>query len=92
MKGISKVKRDTWFTCAAEEGGRLTRLTADPLNVRVPASRLDIRKNFFSVRVCEQWNSLPSVVKQCENLGQFKTAYKKHKNDCAQARARARAT
>ena len=92
MKGISKVNRATWFTCAAEESGRLTRLTADPLNLRVPATRLEIRKNFFSVRVCEQWNTLPSEVKRCENLGQFKTAYKKHKNDCARATEPARAT
>ena len=76
MKGISKVERGTWFTCAAEEGGRLTRLTADPLNVQVPATRLEIRKNFFSARVCEHWNSLPSDVKKCEKLGQFKAAYK----------------
>ncbi len=40
----------------------VTRQAADPLNVKIPAARLDLRKNFFSVRVCEKWNNLPSDI------------------------------
>jgi hypothetical protein len=31
----------------------VTRAAADPLNLRIPAPRLEVRKNFFSQRVPE---------------------------------------
>ncbi len=63
MKGLS-VDPAIWFAPAGQPGNeRVTRLTTDPLNVRIPAARLDLRKNFFSVRVCDGWNALPTVVK-----------------------------
>jgi hypothetical protein len=40
-----------------------TRQEADPLNIKIPAARLDLRKNFFNVRVCERWNNLPNDIK-----------------------------
>lgn len=43
MTGLSKVESETWFERAAE-GGRATRLTADPLNIRPKNARLDIRR------------------------------------------------
>lgn len=80
MNGISNVQPGIWFDSAtAPDGGRVTRQAADPLNVRVAGARLDIRKHFFSVRVCEKWNSLPSDMKTCKNAKQFKTAYQKLK-------------
>ena len=78
MSGASNVDRTTWFTPAtATEGGRITIAAADSLNVKKPTARLDIRKNFFSVRVCEKWNSIPHAVKDSKNVGQFKRAYKR---------------
>jgi hypothetical protein len=41
----------------------VTRQAADPLNVKIQAARLDLRKNFFSVRICEKCNNLPSEIK-----------------------------
>ena len=38
---------------------RLTRLTADTINLLPSMSRLEIRSNFFSQRVVNMWNSLP---------------------------------
>ncbi len=38
----------------ASRDGVLTRQAADPLNVKIPAARLDLRKNVFSVRVCDK--------------------------------------
>ncbi len=55
---------------------------ADPLNVMIPAARLDIRKNFFSVRVCDKWNSLPSEIKNSANVKIFKTSYRRHTSTC----------
>ena len=42
------------FTMAAQ-AARVTRRAADPLNVIVKHGGLDIRRNFFSVRVTEDW-------------------------------------
>jgi hypothetical protein len=78
MRGISNVNYNTWFdTVAATAGGRQTRLAADPLNVKLPPARLEIRRNFFSVKICEKWNKLPGKVKESKNVRQFKMELKK---------------
>ena len=85
MKGLS-ADPAIWFVPAGRPGNeRVTRLAADPLNVRIPAARLDLRKNFFSVRVCESWNALPSDIKNSANVKQFKMAYRQFKNGLTQA-------
>ena len=79
LNGISNVDWSTWFTKhAAADGGRETRAAADPHSLRMPPARLELRRNFFSIRVIEKWNSLPSAVKNSKNVYQFKMAYKKH--------------
>ena len=79
MSGISDVDPQAWFTMnMPAEGGRTTRQAADPLSVRLAPARLEIRKNFFSVRVCEKWNNLPHEVKQCKNVKSFKTAIRRY--------------
>jgi hypothetical protein len=60
----------------------MTKQAADPLNVKIPAARLDLRKNFVSVRVCDKWNSLPSEIKNSENVNSFKTSYMRHMGTC----------
>ena len=78
MSGKSDVDYNVWFTKVADaEGGRTTRLAADPLNVRVQAARLELRRNFFSTRVCEKWNSLPSDAKNAKSVSHFKSAYRR---------------
>ena len=82
LSGTSKVDSSNWFACAADSGGgRLTRLTADPLNLRAPAARLELRRNFFSYRVCEKWNAIPSDIKNSANVKSFKNAYRHYKYD-----------
>ena len=61
------------------DGERATRAAADPLNVRQPFARLEIRKNFFSVRVPQLWNVLPSEIKMAKNRESFKRLYKEHR-------------
>ena len=79
MSGISNVDPDTWFVkySATAAGGATTRQAADPLSIRQQPARLELRRNFFSIRVCETWNKLPSDVKKCKNVGQFKSAIRK---------------
>lgn len=56
---------NVWFELATG-GPRVTRAAADPLNVRVVAGRLELRRNFFSIRTIEPWNCVPSGLKSVE--------------------------
>ena len=71
-----------WFTMAAQ-AARVTRTTADPLNVIVRHELLDIRRKFFSVRVTEDWNKVPIAIKKMKTVGGFKNAYAKHRTETA---------
>jgi hypothetical protein len=53
-----------------------TRSGAGPLNMR-----LDVRQNFFSQRVVEEWNKIPSSIKMASSVKSFKNRYKKHRVD-----------
>ncbi len=56
--------------------GRETRQSSDPLNLRVPRTRLEVRKHSFPVRVVQYWNDLDPEVKNMPTLHQFKQAIK----------------
>ena len=43
-------------------------------NIIVPNTRLSLAKSSFKIRGMEDWNLLPSTVKQLDNLGSFKMA------------------
>jgi len=60
---------------------KLTRLTADPLNLMPSQSRLELRANFFSQRVVNLWNSLPGEVKNARNPKVFKYIYQRYAGD-----------
>ena len=55
LTGKDQVDPAEWFTMAGE-AARATRATADPLNIKVKHGRLEVRQNFFTIRVTEQWN------------------------------------
>ena len=67
---------NTWFV-AASDCTRETRAKADKLNVKVKTGRLEVRRNFFSVRAAGQWNEIPSDIKKLEQAFRFKKEYKK---------------
>ena len=75
------VKSDTWFNTVGSGEHRLTRLTADPLNLMPSRSRLELRANFFSQRVVNLWNSLPGEVKNARNPKMFKNIYQRYAGD-----------
>jgi hypothetical protein len=52
-------------------------LAADPLNIRAGPVRTDDRKNFFTQRVINTWNSIPTDIKNSKTVQQFKTNYGK---------------
>jgi hypothetical protein len=72
------VEPGIWFT-PADEGARETRNATGYLNVRVKHGRLDVRRNAFSVRVTEKWNSIPLEIKKRTTVGGFKAAYAVHR-------------
>ena len=63
---------ETWFELVGETPARATRHTSDPLNIRRQAANSELRRNFFSCRVAESWNMLPSEVKSAESVKIFK--------------------
>ena len=78
IHGLDKVDHSKWFNLVeASENGRVTRQSSCPKNICPARYRLDIRSNFYSSRVINKWNSLPSEVKLATNLNLFKTRYDK---------------
>ena len=67
----------TWFDLIGPAPERVTRHTHDPENIRRPAPNSDIRRHFFSARVVDLWNSLPSEVKKSKTVATFKSSIEK---------------
>ena len=66
----SGLEPETWFEMA---GARCnTRSAADPLNIVVKHGRLDVRREFFTMRVIESWNEIPPDVKAVESAARFR--------------------
>ncbi len=64
-----------WFDMAAD-GVRTTRSTANPHNLRMRQGRMEIRRNFFSVRVVDKWNKIPDRVRALAKSEKFQQQYK----------------
>ena len=78
IHGFDDVKSETWFNIVGSGEHRLTRLTADPLNLMPSRSRLELRANFCTQRVVNFWNSLPGEVKTLEILKRLNTICWRH--------------
>ena len=84
MRGFDRVERDDWFTIQEETEHRPTRLNSiivegkqeRKMEVIVGARcQLDVRRNFFTMRVEKEWNKLPEVVKAQRSVNGFKNHY-----------------
>ena len=62
-----------WFELVGDQPERLTRATSDSLNIVRKNPRLEIRKNFYTNRVVEKWNSVPSDLKRAKTVNAFKS-------------------
>ena len=78
VTGKDMVKSETWFQSVTVTG-RATRSADDPLNLRPQASRLETRRHFFSQRVVESLNNIPSSPKQAETVRAFKNGYRDYR-------------
>ena len=72
IRGFDDVRSDTWFELVWADPDRVTRHTIDPLNIKRQNPRCEIRRNFFSQRVTEKWNLIPSEVKLSKSVLMFK--------------------
>ena len=69
------VDENKWFRRVDTDRAAATRLSSCPLNLQLDSFNLDIRKFFFSQRVVQKWNDLPTCVKSAETLNGFKNEY-----------------
>ena len=72
VHGFDRVDWSNWFTLIGNNPDRVTRGTSDPLNIVRSVHNLDLRQHFFSSRVVEHWNSLPSATKSAVSVSSFK--------------------
>ena len=61
------------------EGAVTTRRQGGFWNVDTPEWNGEIRRNFWSVRVCDPWNDLPDSLKMTESVNGFKNALDEHR-------------
>jgi hypothetical protein len=62
LHGHDKVKSDTLFV-RADQANVPTRSATGHMNLGHQAARLEARLNFFSQRVVENWNKVPTNIK-----------------------------
>ena len=75
---VDQVNRDTFFKLVDTSRPNTTRLNSYHLNIQPTAiPRTDIRRNYFTHRVIQKWNSLPNDVKDANTVNKFKSAYDK---------------
>jgi len=55
--GVCKVNREKWQNERVGERPN-TRAAADPTRVERPRARLEVRSNFYTVRIADDWNRL----------------------------------
>ena len=75
MTGVERVDPAKFFIKEDNNGGRVTRQGADPMNLRTEIARREVRKNRFSTRIVANWNALPADTKRLRPK-QFKSAIK----------------
>jgi hypothetical protein len=75
VHGVGDISVEQWFDTF--DGRRVTRAGADPLNVRARTGNLELRRGFLSNRVAQDWNNVPSDIKNIKVTGKFRTAYRK---------------
>ena len=76
--GLSTFERRDCFTLVSDMDRRPTRGTDCPLNIVLERSNLEVRRNFFTQRVANSWNGLPTDLKMSIHLKTFKASLKDH--------------
>ena len=88
IKGFNKVQRDLWFEMQSGDGNRPTRANSQVKDGNVERkseiivkerAALDLRQNFYTMRVVREWNGIPEDVKNEKTVNGFKNALDKWK-------------
>ena len=73
LNGFCEVDSNTWFTTVNQNTRQTTtRSSAYPLNLKKNRSKLDLRNNFFSNRIVDDCNRLPTDIKESRTVKEFK--------------------
>ena len=75
LHNLDNVDYNIWFKLKHNTHPHATRLASDDLTLCLPTSRLELRSNFFSVRVINEWNSLPYSLRSAKMVNEFKNSY-----------------
>jgi hypothetical protein len=59
--------------------GPVTRQSGDRENFKIPAARLDVRKNSFAVRTVQHWNELLAKIISAKDCQSYKRELKRHR-------------
>ena len=77
LRGFLDVDKDSLFTINnVDQPNTRQQLSFMPLSI--PRAKLDLRKNFFSLRGAKIWNSLPSDVRKSSSVNCFKNSYDRY--------------
>lgn len=86
LNNVDDVSPATWFkpmhtrqTNATRSSTHISSTGAeDTLNLVKPKARLELRRNFFSHRVVDKWNSLPFNLQTASSVNAFKSSYDRY--------------
>ena len=78
LKGYVNLNYRDLFTTINDANRRSTRMTDCPYNIVGTRCNLDVRKNFFTMRIVGYWNDLPLDIKMESRLVTFKNKLKQH--------------
>jgi len=70
IHGLDRVRMELLFDIRENRPG--TRQANDHLHIYQERARLDLRKNWFTLRVADLWNKIPIEIKSNSNLQHFK--------------------
>lgn len=77
LHGLDKINPEPLFDRLQGRTAASTRLASDPMNLRPQRARLEVRRNFFGVRVIDDWNRLGVETKKKKSIEAFKQELKK---------------
>ena len=74
LHGHDHVDKNKWFSSAylPGENERQTRMSSDPLNLKIPVVHIEIRSNFFSASIINMWKNIAFEIRIAGNLNIFK--------------------
>ena len=74
LHGKEDVNPETWFSLVGGKE-RETRINDQQTTLIRPRCKHETRERFFSVRVVDRWNKLPSHVREATTINIFKNEY-----------------